>query len=363
MLQQLTNLAITQLGQLTVLIVIAGLLHRLLADRAPRWMLAIWTIVAIKAITPPVFASSWGVFSWIQAPAVAGIRPNQTLLAVDWSSGSDWLSYTFAAAVIAWGAGSVLVAFATWRHHRRLGTLMRRDALKHDDPLVRYANGLAEHHGLQAPDRIVVSRDELGPAVSGILRQTVLLPASLVEDRNPAALRPVLLHELVHVTRRDTWTALLHAAMRVVWWFNPFVWWASRRAESLVERCVDLTVTRDLRTSVTEYGRGLLRVLELRANLQPQADLAGLKPCQITTERLNFLSNDRNRLRRTASVHRYGVAMRYAVMAAIAVLVLPALPVDALTTKCDSAFATGCPLEATQDNRPLAEKHINHDAA
>jgi len=335
MVDSLTNLAITQLGQVTLLVALAGLAHRLLAARAPRWMLMMWTLVGIKAVTPPLFASPVGLFSWFQAPLLSAEKPGPLLTPAPWvAGGAGWQSVVLAV----WAVGAAIAATTALVRHRRLTALLNRDALPDDTPLARYAAGLADRYGLRRPSRVVVSADELGPAVAGLGRPMLVLPASLVEERDPGALRPVLLHELVHLDRRDVLVALLHTTVRVVWWYHPAVWWAVRRAETLVERCVDLTVTRELETSVVEYGRGLVRVLELRTRLRPEAAVVGLRPCQITTDRLRFLRRQQEdglpaSTRSVVSVWGRGLAF-----AALAILLLPALPVDALAPGCDGPY-------------------------
>lgn len=344
------NLALTQLGQVTLLVVLAGLLHRLLADRTPRLMLMVWTLVALKAITPPIFSSDWGLFSWAQAQAFAVGSGGNSLPHVEWTPSSGNFGRLAMVAVTVWMIGSAAMAVIAFVRWHRLNRLLNQDRLAKESPLFRYTVGLAQRYDLRAPASIVVSREELGPAVAGVVRPTVILPASFVADRDPATLRPVLLHELVHLQRNDTAIAVLHTAVRIVWWFNPLVWWAARQAEVLVERCVDLTVTRDLQTSLHEYGRGLLRVLELRATLQPSTELASLRPCQITTERLNFL---REACRAIPHPLPAGSAVRWARRAAFALLaatLLPALPTDALLPGCESSVSRYvCPLAVAAD--------------
>ena len=48
----------------------------------------------------------------------------------------------------------------------------------------------------------------VGPAVFGLWRPTVILPTSLVEQTNTRSLAPIVLHELMHIRRGDLWLAL-----------------------------------------------------------------------------------------------------------------------------------------------------------
>ncbi|MEN0109473.1 MAG: M56 family metallopeptidase [Planctomycetota bacterium] len=348
----LLNLAATQLGQVTIVLAVVALLHRVLADRAPRLMAGLWTVAAIKAVTPPLVASPLGLFSWAQASGVAAAAPVSGPVVIDWTGGGEgWVSFWLTTAVAVWLTGALLMTGATLLERRRLQRLLSRDTIPADDPLHRYVVGLAERYRLCPPHAVVVSKDELGPAIAGVRRPTVILPSRLVTDQDPSVLRPILLHELVHTTRRDTLSAWLLTAVRVVWWFHPLAWWSAKLAEGLVERCVDLTVTRELQTSLADYGRSLLRVLELRAELSPRSQLASLRPCQITTDRINFLRTTDTASRRLASSNWIGAVGRWCVCGVAAAVLLPALPVDALSARCEPGVPCSAAAEAA---RPIA---------
>lgn len=82
---------------------------------------------------------------------------------------------------------------------------------------------------------LVVSDRARGPFVTGVLRPTIVVPRSLLE-RDRAAQRDVLRHELAHVARRDTLSQLATQLAGTLMWWNPLFWLASR----------DLTLLREL---------------------------------------------------------------------------------------------------------------------
>ncbi len=75
---------------------------------------------------------------------------------------------------------------------------------------------------------MIVTKGRLGPAVTGILRPTLLLPEGIVRDRTPDELEPILAHELIHIRRGDLWVGLLQTIVLALWWFHPLVRWAVR---------------------------------------------------------------------------------------------------------------------------------------
>jgi beta-lactamase regulating signal transducer with metallopeptidase domain len=83
------------------------------------------------------------------------------------------------------------------------------------------------------------------PAVVGGLRPTILLPAKIGDDTEPAIIDAILLHELCHVRRGDyTWNLVLRV-VEALYWPHPFVWFASRCVGRVREQvCDELCVNR-----------------------------------------------------------------------------------------------------------------------
>ena len=63
-LQHVFDLAIRQFTQLSVAIMIVGLLTRFVCRRRPELVYALWMLVLLKSLTPPIWNSPIGIFSW-----------------------------------------------------------------------------------------------------------------------------------------------------------------------------------------------------------------------------------------------------------------------------------------------------------
>ena len=134
--------------------------------------------------------------------------------------------------------------------------------------------------------KIHVSDRPVGPAVIGLLRPAILLPATLVENRKPNEIEPLLAHELIHIRRGDLWWSMLQTLATSLFWFHPLVWFASKKLTQESERCCDEETVASLNCPPADYARGLLDVLEHKQQLQVAPAVPGVRPVDITSARL-----------------------------------------------------------------------------
>jgi beta-lactamase regulating signal transducer with metallopeptidase domain len=77
------------------------------------------------------------------------------------------------------------------------------------------------------------------PLSAGWLKPVVLLPAALALRMPYPLLEALLAHELAHIRRHDYLVNLLQAAVEVVLFYHPVVWWLSRRIREEREQVAD----------------------------------------------------------------------------------------------------------------------------
>lgn len=98
-----------------------------------------------------------------------------------------------------------------------------------------------------------------GPALVGRHRPLILLPENLALAWPEEELEPVLVHELVHVMRRDPWICLFQNLLQAIYFFNPVVWWLNSRLQRERELCCDDAVVRFYEGARRPYVESLLR--------------------------------------------------------------------------------------------------------
>ena len=95
----------------------------------------------------------------------------------------------------------------------------------------------------------------------------ILLPVSLITCLSADELEMILAHELAHVRRWDMWVNLAQRVAEAVLFFNPALWYLSRRTSVLREYCCDELTCRAVAGSAGEmrarYASALLRIVEL----------------------------------------------------------------------------------------------------
>ena len=169
--------------------------------------------------------------AWQMAPAA------QVAVQAVPRQGMGWIQWLF----VAWLAGVLAsAALLVWQQRRfrgGLGTLRQRG-----DGLYQSTMATA---GL--------------PAVSGVLRPRILLPADFEQRYSVQEQSLVLQHERVHVRRGDLLANALAALLRCVFWFNPLLHFALRRFRLDQElACDEWVIARNPRAR-RQYGEAMLK--------------------------------------------------------------------------------------------------------
>ena len=67
-IDQWLPLLVLQAAQVTVVALAAAAVARLVARQRPRLAHALWAVVLLKCVTPPLWSSPCGVLSWLPWP-------------------------------------------------------------------------------------------------------------------------------------------------------------------------------------------------------------------------------------------------------------------------------------------------------
>ncbi len=126
------------------------------------------------------------------------------------------------------------------------------------------------------------------PAVYGVLKPVILIPAAAVAGLPPEQFEAVLAHELAHILRRDYLANLLQTVAETLLFHHPAAWWIGRQIRQERECCCDQLAARAV-------GNGLVLAHALLA----MEEHRGAAPVLAATG-----GQLRTRIERLAGVHR-----------------------------------------------------------
>lgn len=306
----------------------AAMLRKAGASAAARhmaWLLGIGALLALPLI--------W----WLAPPLRLPIlRPEAATVAAAALAPAGGAAPSAAAGAPGWsfmllvayliGAAALLLRFASSRY---LVSRLWRDA----EPArgagwQALLSRVSREMRLSQPVQLRIARGPAMPMTWGTLTPKVLLPAEA--GAWPAERRRlVLLHELAHVARRDSFSRSLASLACALYWFHPGVWLAARQLRLEQEYAADDRVL-NAGAAARSYARSLLdlaRRVGERNRPDHAAAMAGM--CQLERRVVSITADARRELPGpfflSASAAIAALVM-LAVAAGVPVRPLPAVP-------------------------------------
>jgi beta-lactamase regulating signal transducer with metallopeptidase domain len=230
----------------------AWLVTLLLRNNGAHLRYGVWLVASIKFLVPfsllamlgkqlqPLASSEGaGLLSAFGATSVTALlaAPGRAMAAE--SPGTFWLGVASGV----WLLGFLALAVRWLIRWRRVRLMLRAASSTH----IAASVPVMKLHSLREP------------AVVGIFRPVLLLPAGIEDCLTTEQLQAVLKHELCHLRRHDNLTASIHMLVEALFWFHPLVWWIGARLIEERERACDEAVVRSGHDPHV-YADGILRV-------------------------------------------------------------------------------------------------------
>jgi beta-lactamase regulating signal transducer with metallopeptidase domain len=285
-------LALPLLIQSSLVILILLLLERALRRHvraAVRYGLLL--LVLVKLMLPPGLTLPTGPAYWLHVPGGASSEPGQgaTIVTVreiasgleavenqvGWVGATEREPITWSAALMCvWGLGVIGLGCVLVRRSIRAGRIVR-ESVDPSPALRRLFDDCRAWTRRSRHVRVRISERLSSPALYGLMRPTILIPAALAERLSLPQLRAILIHELAHVTRRDLWINHLQTALQILYWCHPLVWLANARLRQVREEAVDDAVMEALADDADRYPDTLVEVAKV-AVFRPASSLGFL---------------------------------------------------------------------------------------
>ncbi len=155
-----------------------------------------------------------------------------------------------------WIAGSLFVLSLDAVRLSRLGRRIR-DARPVDPAIAARVETLSQQFGLK-PIPVLAVDDLSSPVVWCVGRPRLLWPADLAADASDACVDGLLVHELAHIKRRDHFVGWVEFAAAIVWWWNPVFWYVRAARREQAELACDAWVISALPNGRRAYAESLL---------------------------------------------------------------------------------------------------------
>jgi beta-lactamase regulating signal transducer with metallopeptidase domain len=246
---------------------------------------ALWLIVLVKLCVPPTLALPTSPVWWLHKtpPSVVAKPSRHYMITYDEGPLSEMPQIPLPAFVppqpamtnAAWllaVSAAVSSALLIWLLARwwQITRLVRRAAAS--ERLTAISDAAQKFVGLNLKVQVKLTTNAMSPAVCGLFRPAILIPQSLAENFTDEQLHAVLLHELIHLRRRDVWLNFVQALLQIIYWWHPLVWLANAHIRRVREEAVDDAVMLALRNDAESYAPTLLEVAKLALN-RPLASL------------------------------------------------------------------------------------------
>lgn len=284
---------------------------------------ALWLLVLIKFVMPPVVAWPWAIpdpfgLSVVGSGLVVDERVGDVALlsiesvpdgagapaaaadvtAVASDAPADVAMFWF---LVVWMTGSALLAVLECI---RLTRLVRRTRSASPAPAAlvdRVAWHATSKMGL-APVPIVLVADAQAPSVWGLRRPRILWPATLADQVSETGTDGLIVHELAHVKRRDHLVGWVELIGGIVWWWNPLFWFVRSSLREQAELACDAWVISALPNGRRAYAESLLALSsELPRSVRPSMAVVGISATtrRALERRLVMIMKGRTSLRLT----------------------------------------------------------------
>jgi beta-lactamase regulating signal transducer with metallopeptidase domain len=173
-----------------------------------------------------------------------------------------------------WCAGAVLMGlWQVWRlarFHRQL-----TKAVSPPNWLVGEVAELAALLSIRTP-KIVLLPAIASPLVWSLGHSRLIWPLELSNRLSKQSRWCVLLHELAHLRRRDHWVSWLQLVGSCLYWWNPLFWFVSRQVSENAELACDAWVVYTLPESRRAFAEALIEVAQLMSTKAAPVPALGL---------------------------------------------------------------------------------------
>ncbi|MDA1275445.1 MAG: M56 family metallopeptidase, partial [Verrucomicrobia bacterium] len=330
-----------------LVLIVQGILGR---NLSARWRYGLWFLVLVRLLVPVLPESAFSIYNLAKTSASSAsgrerpafellTRGNERKAVSELSAVSQMPLFPEASAPLPqpkksvrlwtwliglWVSGATMLAGCFAWQIVRFNRRVRRYGCLDDARVHSILEEAKLSVGLKTAVQLVETCETPVPAMFGLIRPRLLLPADFRKDYSEHELRLVFLHELTHLKRRDHVVNWMMLVLSTIHWFNPLVWLAFGRMRADRELACDeqvLTVSPDHQNK--SYGQMLIKLLE---GLPQPARLPGL---------IGIVENTHQLKRRITMIAKFKRPARWSALLALPVIALGFITLTDAQTKTE----------------------------
>lgn len=227
---------------------------------------------------------------------------------------SRWVSVVRLALILTgtvWLIGSLVCFFRLGRNLQSLHLLLKRLNSVQDQELLLLVQQAQQRIGLRGHVKIFQSSSNSVPISFGILSSIIVVPKFFASQVSQEQQRAVLLHEMAHLDRRDSYVGLLQEVCHALYWWHPWILRRSKELDQLRELLCDHRVV-EIEGDGRTLAEALLQIAQCA--IEPRLRLPCLSSIgdevEDLAQRLQVLCNETQlNLRPLSSVKRLGIQL------------------------------------------------------
>jgi len=279
-----------------------------------RWRYALWMLVLARLLAPQLPASPLSMHRLTAPPQIvrqwedpagateAAPRPplpaTKTLAEAQKAGPAEAAEEPHAAwrpgqiAALVWLGGAAMAAGYFWAMNLLFLKKLRPTG-ETDETILALLGSCAAEMGVRRPVGMAATALIDAPAIMGLWRPRLLMPAGYARKFSREELRHIFLHEMAHVKRGDVAVNWLMAAAQCLHWFNPLAWLALARMRADREAATDACVLeRQTERERGAYGAMLLALAQgLNRPQGPQGAVGILEGKSALRRRIEGIAN------------------------------------------------------------------------
>ena len=173
----------------------------------------------------------------------------------------SYSNYVKLALIIIWAIGAILILLLQLKRIYRLNKKLKFCKELNSREMLDILEANKRRLNIEIQVKILLCDTVKSPATHGFYKPCILMPTSFAISKDYSQQNMILLHELCHIKRGDIFVKYVWMLAKALYWFNPLVWIACKRAGDSIELCCDQKVIMILGCKKRfDYGQALIDI-------------------------------------------------------------------------------------------------------